>query len=288
MPQGVQKQIGILAAIKPECHFLKVCREMFCADLVPRSHDAALEQRECGFDRIGMSVAINIDPAGMLDCFVFRRIMASAFHRVRVCAKVIRHQDINIGRNIFFDVLRQRAGLHIFRMEETEIAATLPNADNDFFVVFGASTVTAAKLSADICFVNFNRTVQHWLIAGSHCLADAMAEIPSCLVADSHHALDLVCAHPLAGLAHQVSDRKPFDKWQVGIVEDAASGHRELIIAILAIQKFFREPRKLLSLAARAFRAIRPAETLKKFSAFFISRKQILDIYNRHMVLSNG
>jgi hypothetical protein len=50
MPQRIYEEIGILAAIETEFHLRKVSREMFCTDLMPRSYDAALEQREGGFD----------------------------------------------------------------------------------------------------------------------------------------------------------------------------------------------------------------------------------------------
>jgi hypothetical protein len=44
MAQRIKEQIGTFAAIKPEGHFFQVGGEVFRADLVPRSHDAALEQ----------------------------------------------------------------------------------------------------------------------------------------------------------------------------------------------------------------------------------------------------
>jgi len=48
MTQSVNKQIGILATIEAERHLIQVGREMLGAYLVPRSHDAALQQREGG------------------------------------------------------------------------------------------------------------------------------------------------------------------------------------------------------------------------------------------------
>lgn len=52
MTQGVQEQVRAVPAIEPESHLVQVGQKMFGADLVPRSHDAALEQRESGFDRV--------------------------------------------------------------------------------------------------------------------------------------------------------------------------------------------------------------------------------------------
>ena len=46
MAQSIDKQIGALAAIEPERHFVQVRLQVFRADLVPRSDDAALQERE--------------------------------------------------------------------------------------------------------------------------------------------------------------------------------------------------------------------------------------------------
>jgi hypothetical protein len=46
MTQGIQKQVSVLPAIEAECHFVQVGREMFGTNLVPRSNNSALQQRE--------------------------------------------------------------------------------------------------------------------------------------------------------------------------------------------------------------------------------------------------
>ena len=48
-------------AIEAERHFFKVGREMLCADMMPSSHDAALQKRERGFDRVRVGVALDVD-----------------------------------------------------------------------------------------------------------------------------------------------------------------------------------------------------------------------------------
>lgn len=58
---SIKEQIRTLAAIKPKGHFLKICRKMFRADLVPRSNNATLKQRECRFHGVCVDVAIHID-----------------------------------------------------------------------------------------------------------------------------------------------------------------------------------------------------------------------------------
>src|SRR5579864_1354790 len=118
MTQCINPERRRFAAIKTERHFLKISREMLCADLVPCSHDAALEQRESRLDSVCVNVAVNIDLAGMLNRFVFCSSLSSAFHRIGVRSKVIRHQDFNICAHVLLNVLRQSAGLYIFSVEE--------------------------------------------------------------------------------------------------------------------------------------------------------------------------
>ena len=56
----VAEQIRILAVVKPEAHFIKVGRKMLRGDFMPRSHNAALEQREGRFHGVGVNVAVGV------------------------------------------------------------------------------------------------------------------------------------------------------------------------------------------------------------------------------------
>jgi hypothetical protein len=70
MTQGIQKQGWRLPAIEAELHFGKIGREMVRADLVPRSNDAALEQGECGFNRVGINIPANVLLVATVDGFM--------------------------------------------------------------------------------------------------------------------------------------------------------------------------------------------------------------------------
>ena len=78
--KNMKEQIGTFAAVKTEGHFFQVSRKMLCADFVPRSHDATLEQRECALDSARVRVTINIDVGGMIDCLVLTSMNASGNH----------------------------------------------------------------------------------------------------------------------------------------------------------------------------------------------------------------
>ena len=59
-----QKRIGTI--VEPERHFIKVGRQMFCRDFMPRTNDAALQERERGFDSVRRNVAVHVDAVMMI------------------------------------------------------------------------------------------------------------------------------------------------------------------------------------------------------------------------------
>src|SRR5438552_18721062 len=76
MTQGVQEQISILPAIEAKFHLREVCGQMLRADLVPASHDAALEQGKCGFNCVGMDITAHVDTVSVPNGFVLSALNA--------------------------------------------------------------------------------------------------------------------------------------------------------------------------------------------------------------------
>src|SRR5271166_5265272 len=241
MTQSVNKQIGILPAIKAERHFVKVGLQMLGADLVPSSHDTALQQRECRF------YAVRVDVSAEADIF-FRRVvhgfMFSFANGSRICGKVIGHDYINIGANVLFDVALHSTVLSIFRMEKPQITVALANPDYDFLIGFSLAATSTAILSADVSFIHFDSTVQHGPVNLFHGATYAVEEIPRRLVRAFTLApkctLELHGAHALACLYQQQNSHEPRFKRKVGVVEDRLSEHAELIAALDAFKLFLR------------------------------------------------
>jgi len=134
MAQGVNEQIGILPAVEAEGHFVQVGLQMLGAEFVPRSHDAALEQRECRF------YSVDVDVSSISDVFlgavVHRFVLALKFtHSFRVGAEIIGHDHVNILRNVLLDVSRQSSALSIFRVKESQITVALANTNDAFLVI---------------------------------------------------------------------------------------------------------------------------------------------------------
>ena len=67
---GVTKQEWVLAIVESPRHFVKVGRQMLCRHTVPRSHNAALQEREGRFHGVRVNVAANVNPFSVLDRLV--------------------------------------------------------------------------------------------------------------------------------------------------------------------------------------------------------------------------
>src|SRR6202040_4166429 len=100
---------------------------------MPRSHNPAFQKGESRFDGIRVSVPIHVDPSRVSHCLVLARRNASTLHCERIGNEFIRHNYIHIAAHVLFDVLCQRARLRVLGVEEAEIAAALPDANNYLF-----------------------------------------------------------------------------------------------------------------------------------------------------------
>lgn len=287
MTQSINEQIGAFPAIESESHLIQVGLEMFGADFVPRSYDAALQQRESRLRCVCVNVAIDVYLVLVLDSFVFRAMYASFDHRLRVCSPFVGHDDIDIGAHVFLDVLCERAGLNIARMEESQIAAALADANDNFLVVVLASMPTTSVLPAYKGFVHFDGTVKHGLIYFFHGSTDAMAQVPSCLVGafvlPPDRTLQLTGAHAFLGLTEQQDGHEPEWQRQMGVVEDGSRSDGELITAFAACELFAGiNPPHVPIFAAGTLNTFGPTEFSKNFSAVFIGRKRMIQLRECH------
>ena len=270
MPQRVSKQMWILSAVKAEFHLCEIRLQMFCAQLVPCTDNAALEQRERRFRRVRVNVTVNVNLVFVFDCFVLATVDASVNHGLRISAPLVSHNHINIGTDVFFDVLRERARRNIGCMEESQIAASLTDSDYDLFV-FPGPLITSLP-PANVGLVHFNRPREHRTLCLGHSLADAMAQVPRGLVAPADHALDLVGRHSFAGFTDEIRHKEPFRQRQMGVVKDRSRRDRELVAALIAIVLVsLYDLRNGSTFAARTHRAFGPTQRLKVFAALVLT-----------------
>src|SRR5664280_694896 len=207
---------------------------MFRTDLMPCTDNAALEKREARFNAICVDVAYCIDAILMLYCLVLAED-ASIMQSLRIALKLVGHNHVNIVRDIFLDVFRQRARLHILGMKEPQWPATLPDADNNFFLALWMTNfmLVTALLPADERFVNFNSASQFGAIfhRARHSRADAVTKIPCSLITLlAEHPVNLTSRNALLGFGKQVSNEEPLSQWQMGVMKHGSHGYRELVV----------------------------------------------------------
>lgn len=277
MTQRIEEQIRVLPAIEPEAHLFKVGCEMFCAESVPRSHNAALKKAESGFDGIGVNISDGIDALAVNNRLVIPD--ASLFHRDRMRREIVGNHYVYILADILADVLRQRSGLCILGVEEPEIAVALTNADYYFLVVHARDAALPLVDTADVGFVHLDRPVEHRLIGLRHCVTDAMAKIPCGLVAHSESALDLTGGHALFRFAEKHRCGEPLEQRKMGIIENRGSRDGELVVTVLAVEELLVSIQlDGGSLAAEAAWPFGPAKPHKHLAAFFICREQGMNV----------
>jgi hypothetical protein len=286
MTQSIQEQIGTLPPIEAEGHLVQIGGEMLGRDAMPRSQDAALQQGERRFDGVGMDVSVYVNLS-----LVLNRLMlwskGRTFESSGVGIQFICHYDFNIFAHIVSDVLRQCSCFDVLRVEESEFATALPNANHDLLIGIAISCFTVGVLlPAKVGFVYLDSTVHHGTFCFFHSSTYAMAEIPCSFVAHPDSALDLIRRDSLPRFAEKQCDHKPLLQREMGVVEDRSSSHRELILTLSAPKQFdvSREADNVLSFAAWTLRAIGPAQTFQQFAAFVVGWEQFNNIRESHSV----
>ncbi len=280
MAQSINKQIGAVPAIEAELHLCEVSGQMLSADLVPRSDNAALQEREGRFD------CVSRDASAILVSGVFLGSVVDGFVSVLsnggfIGGQFVSDDYVYVGANVLLDVLRQRSLTSIFGVEETNIAAALTDSDNDLFLsILAPMLFEVALLSANIRFVHLDRAVQHRALYLFHGRTDAVTEIPcrlvTALVLSPDGALELQCTHSLFRFTQKQGRHKPDRQRQVGVIEDRTGQNGELIDAGLAKEKLFRSRQfDSIGLAAGAAYTFGPAEPLEQFAALFIGREHL-------------
>jgi hypothetical protein len=262
--ERILEQSFRLAAVEPETHFVQIGREMFRGDFVPRAHDAALKQAECGFDGVGMNVSHDVDPATVIDGFVPCPRYPGALHREGIGREIVRDNHVHILADVLSNKLCNRPGFDIACMEQAQFPVTLPNSDNDLlFRVAPRVSPPFGCPAPYVGFVHFDNSRQFVAAAFDHRGTDTVAEIPRGFIpSDAKHSLNLAGRDALFRLGQDVGGDKPFCQRQMRIVEYGSSGDAELCLTLNATEHGFAalDTGDLFLATLRAGSAIGPAE----------------------------
>ena len=233
MSERIEKQFGIVAPIESKRHFVEIRGKMLCADIVPSTHDPALQERERGFDGIGVNQAGDIF---LLVANRLVRLLVLGSEAKGVDVRFVCDNHVHVLAQVFVDDLAHALGIRVFHVDESQFA--IPFADSENYL-FRLAWEPATSLPAHISFVNFDRAIND-RFRFLHRSSDSVAEVPSCLVTpNSNSALNLAGRHPFLRLTQEHGCQKPFSEWQVRMIEHCASGYAKLIPAVGNIQICF-------------------------------------------------
>src|SRR6266436_8419546 len=191
---------------------------MLCRDFIPRPYDSALEQTECGFDRVCCDAQFTFISHIFIGRMVHGLMLALVLRQVEIVdPRFIGHDYVNGLVHVAGDDVVQNILIDVLSLDEVKVTAALTNADYGS-LAFQLAFV-AMLLSTDVGFVNLDRA-SHLVLCFGHSRTDAMAEVPRGLVGDAKHPLDLIRRHSLARLTEEIRSSKPLRQRQVGIMED--------------------------------------------------------------------
>lgn len=269
MLERINEEVVAVAAVEPECHLIEVGRQMLRRHLMPCADDAALQEREGGFDGIRVDDAAHILPPLVPDGLVpLPEPESDQF----IGRQFVGDEEIDVFFvDVFLQELVEGFGGHIFGAEEFERPAALADADDNLFVLL--AMLPAPNLPADVGFVHFDYAAilrEFGLLRFLHGGADTMAEVPCGFVRDPEGALHLIGREAFAGFDQQEDGGEPRFKGQVRIAEDRARRDGELIAAPALPLLPVGDGIHCFGLAPRAPDAMRPAQTTEQFTALLI------------------
>ena len=102
--------------------------------------------RERGFNAIRVKVPNRVHAKRVIDLLMLTQNV-SVLDGFAIHVEIVGHNHVNVLRDVFLDVLRQRAGLHILSAEEPQIAATLPNPNDNLFLGAAPALMVASPFA---------------------------------------------------------------------------------------------------------------------------------------------
>ena len=122
--------------------------------------------------------------------------------------------------------------------------------------------------AADERFVGLDDPAQKVALVPLHRGADAVAEVPCRLVGHAERPLELVRAHALLGLAHEVGSEEPLPQGKVGVVEHRPGRDGESRPTVVAVELLAgRDPGDRVHPAVDAPNPIRPPQVFEIIAA---------------------
>lgn len=132
LKDSIAEKKRVLTIVESEAHFFKIGLEMLCTDFMPTTAQPALEQRECGFNRVCMGIPANV----FLDAMLNHLVLFSDSHSLRystIGIEFIGEEHINVLADVIAEKLLKDSSGDFLGMEQAEFAVPLPDTDNGPF-----------------------------------------------------------------------------------------------------------------------------------------------------------
>lgn len=219
------------AGVLAEVEFGQVTVKMLGVDMLINPNNAALENREKPFKRIGMYVAARPFKLVVIDGFVSRE--ATEF-------EVLAHVG-NEAAILAHHRPQMPSDAMVIEADRPDVAATLNEAQDLGIVSTAAEAFRAPRLArpGHFGFVRLNRLAfaaqrANRTIRG-HCRANTVAKEPRGFHAAIQHPLNLPRGDAFLGTAKQVDDLKPQMQGKVAVLKKRAHADCEGLFAGVAL-----------------------------------------------------
>src|ERR1043166_323468 len=240
--------------------------QMLHTDLVVSTNNRAFKKAPDAFDAVGVNIAANPLFRAVADALMPRVFISDA----KVSGKFIGVDGFGLRIGVISNELVKRSPVSMTNNLQPNLAFTLNRSDGNRLVSFIAST-HAARLAADIGFVNLYNAFKKLAVHIAHCCADTVTKIPCCLISHAKCAFHLQRTNAFFAFSHEVNSDEPLAKRQMAIVEDrAGSGRKPITASIAVVLLAFLKRGNALALTARANNARRPAQLGKAHPAFIL------------------
>ena len=216
----------------------KIAVKVFLAAMLVDAHHAAFEYAVIALDGVsmhfgsGLAVGVALFLAPMVNRVVPRKFIAE----LSIATGLIGH-NVSFAVQICANDWHNVVFLDALDMEGTGRAATL-HKGKDRVLVASAALDLKALFPSDIGFVDLDnsaRSAHGRKLAGSHSLADAMAEEPSGFQATAESALKLASADALLARAEQIDCLKPDIQLHMAGLENGSHADGEWLAARIAL-----------------------------------------------------
>jgi hypothetical protein len=282
---GFPEYVRVVTVVVAELELREIEREISLADVVIRADDSALqpcpERIAIGRVDLAAHVLAFVVIYGFVPKVTVQTAVACILigrYKFNLVTDGLANEAFERFRRSIFDDLADDVARPANRAYNADLSRTEPARSCMFALAF----VTISLFPANESFVHFNDAHKLLELRIVHGGAQAMAEIPRRMQRRGlakKHAPNLTRRNAFLTLQHGVKNLKPYEQWNLRVLEDSSCGHREAVGVSLTtvLVRAFPLPRlidvvdELALVATRANRTIRPTAHNQEFTTSILS-----------------